>query len=257
MKFTIRFFLAAILLLSLAACSNDTAANKSSDEKNKEQASETKEKANKASFDLTGYWKGSSEGDYYSLTKDDDTYSLTSLLVQKTIQLDIPNINNKEIEATVLNGIENYLKPGDKATLKIKDDNTFTLEANGDTTELTRIEGSKTVDPLDLVGSWMDDKDYFTITKDNDVVTFSFQEEQEQLEVSVEVTDVLDHFIFGKVTKILPEKFANVDDDLYLGSGAAFRLSDDKTKLSIMGDPELTKTDMSYEDFKAQKSNAE
>ncbi|WP_160719654.1 hypothetical protein [Bacillus sp. USDA818B3_A] len=262
MRFSIRFFLAAILLLALAACSNDTATNESSDDKTNVQASETKEKKKEAPLDITGYWSGDGKGDYYSLSKTDDTYSLTSLTFQETIQLDATNVRDNEINTTVVKGTDNGVQTGDKVNLKIINNNKFSLEIDGDTQEFTRAKDEKNVDPLDLVGNWMDDNNYITITKDNNVLTFSFEDGADEglvkFDISAEVTDVIDNYVFGKITKILPEKYANgEDDDLYLGAGTAFHLSDDKTKLSIMGEQEMTKTDMSFEEFKAQHNNNE
>ncbi len=268
MKFSIRFFLIAILLLSLAACNNDAATNENSDEKIKVKTSETKETKDTASTNITGYWKDK-RGSYYSITKKDDTYSLNRIGVIE-LHLKSSKIEGNTINTTIIETpntdhlsipkemIPDYLGPGKEVKFELSGNNDkLNFKLLGEPVTLTKVDNSNKVDPIDIVGNWMNDNDYFTITKDNNVITYSFEEEQEQLEISVEITDVVEDFVFGKVTKIIPEKFANVDDDLYLGSVAAFRLSDDKTKLSVMGDSELTKTDMSFEDFKAQVSNNE
>ncbi len=259
MKYPVHFLLVAILLLVLAACNNDKASIENKEGKEKVEKVEPSETKETTSFDITGYWNGGGEGDYYSLSKNENTYSLNSLLLQETIQFDVSNVNSDVINATVVKGLENYVQPGEKIKLKITDNNRFSIEANGDTEEFTRVKETEKVDPLDLVGNWMNDKSYFTITKDNNVITASFEDGfdggQVQFDISMEITDVVENFVFGKVTKFLPEDYANADNDLHLGAGMIFRLSDDKTKLSVMGDPEVTKTDMSFEEFKEQQNN--
>ncbi|WP_462410421.1 hypothetical protein [Neobacillus sp. Marseille-QA0830] len=135
------------------------------------------------------------------------------------------------------------------------------FELLGEPVTLSKVDNSNKVNPVNLVGNWMNDTDYYTITKDQDVITVSFEdgvdEGDVQFDISMEITDVIEDLVVGKVTKILPEKYANYDNGLSLGSPLFIRLSDDKTTLSFMGDQEVTKTDTSFEDFKAQVSDNE
>lgn len=263
MRFIIRFLVVAILLFTLAACNNDEATNEKLENEIESKGSEPKYKKQEASVDIDGYWKDD-RGYYYSIKKNGDTISLNQLTVME-FTLTLTKIDGNTLNTSVKESphgqyideeeMEKYLGTGTELTLVLSDDkNQINYEFRDETIILTKLENSSSVDPLDTVGNWISEKDYITVTKDNNVITFSFEDEVDegivQFEISMEITDVVDDYIFGKITKILPAKYSTYDSHIALGTAIIIQLSNGK--LSIMGDPEMTKTDMSLEEFKAQ-----
>jgi hypothetical protein len=265
MRFTIRFLVVAILLFTIAACNNDAATNEKTDKENEPKVSGPKDTKQAASVDIDGYWKNE-RGSYYSISKNGDTFSLNEL-ARLELTLTLSKIEGNTIHTYIKETpdtkylslpeeeVEKYLGPGIELTLELSDDkNQINYEFLGEPVTLTKVENSSSVDPIDAVGNWINEKDYITVTKDNNVMTFNFEDGFDdrivQFEISMEITDVVDDYVFGKITKFLPAEYSTADSYTALGSIMAFRLSDGK--LSIMGDSEMTKTDMSLEEFKAQ-----
>lgn len=252
MKFFIRFFLVAILLLALSACNNGAATTETSNETHLEKVSETKEKKSSTSSDVIGYWYDQEHKDYYySISKKDDIYTVNALDLGGKIELKQSNIENNVVNVTVESGqIHQPLSPGEKATIRLSENKSeLTLDLGAEKIQLSKLEDTNNVEPVELVGHWISDKDYLNITKNGNTISIEIVEEGQLMSTLVEISDVIGKRVYGVITKGLE------DEDL--GMPFRFMLSDDKTKLALERENEFTKTDMSREDFEEQLTDTE
>lgn len=276
MRIISKVLIFSLLFFLLTACSNEESTGGRSEDEINEATTEANEKEQKS---IIGYWKQD-----YSELYDDPSRDLGTLYIQVSEKDNLYTINIEHLIKYVFEptSIEDNLiegtiielwhfedpsgytdmknEPDEEKEIVIQlsedyDNMNLYLPSIFEELNLSRvdIENMDKANPLDLLGNWMNEYGYMTITSDNNRLSLDMRSYEDNLLMfETEILEIIENKIFLTLTDIY---FYPPDADIDAEPGLVFSFEIiDDSKIIIMNQ-EYTKTDMTFEEAYSQMND--